>query len=202
MSDHAVDPDPSSDTELTDVRATMRAHYRDQQRTVEREAAYCHWSSRTIADVLLEAMRRGDTVTLQLGPHRHITGAVTDAGRDYVIVVNSHERLAARVTDRDGHPYLGPHLLVQIHDRGLTGGVQPTRPQSTFRDILRQSELEAEADPRVHIEVGTTLHSQPVTGRVQALAEDHLYLVDDQGTQTYVPLSTVTYVAARSPGPT
>jgi hypothetical protein len=36
---------------------------------------------------------------------------------------------------------------------------------------------------------------QPLAGRVQALAEDHLYVVDEHAVDHFIPLSTTTYVA-------
>ncbi|HVM00834.1 MAG TPA: hypothetical protein VM324_16210 [Egibacteraceae bacterium] len=196
------EPDPASDPELAHVRAAMRAEWRAERRAAELEALRDHHSRRTIADVLVEAMRRGDTVTLQLGPHRRITGTVTDAGRDFAVVENAHERLAARVADRDGHPYLGPELLVEIRGRAHTGGAQPTKPSATFRSVLQRFDFDAQADPRARIEIGTTLRCQPLTGRVQALAADHLYLIDEDDTQHFAPLSTITYVARAQPRPT
>jgi hypothetical protein len=193
--DPPLDPDPASSQELADVRAAMRAEYRAERRAAELEAVRDHWSRRTIADVLNEAMRRGDTVALQLGPHRRITGTVTDAGRDFVVIDTPHQRVAVRVTDRDGHPYRGPELLVEIRERAATGGSNATKPSATFRAVLQRVDFESQADPRARVEVGTSMSAQPLTGRVQVLAEDHLYVVDEHAVDHFIPLSTITHVA-------
>lgn len=204
MSGPPTQPDPASHPELADVRATMRAEFRAERRAAELEAVRDHWSRRTMADVLIEAMRRGDTVTLQLGSHSRVTGTVTDAGRDFAIIENLHQRIAVRVTDRDGHPYHGPELLLEMRERSQTGGAQATKPSATFRSVLQRFDFESQTDPRdrIRIEVGTTLRPQPLVGRVQVLAEDHLYLVDDHGVHQFVPLSTITYVAWAQRTPT
>jgi hypothetical protein len=195
MNDPPSDPDPTTDPDLADVRARMRAEYRAERRAAELEAVRDHWSRRTIADVLAEAMRRGDTVTLHLWPQRRITGTITDAGRDFAVVENPHQRVAVRVSDRDGHPYHGPQLLAEIRERARTGGAQATTPSATFRAVLQRFDFDSQTDPQVLIEVGVTLRSQPLVGCVHALAEDHLYLVDEHAVDHFIPLSTITYVA-------
>lgn len=147
MSNPPTESDPARDPELADVRARMRAEFRAERRAAELEAVRDHWSRRTIADVLDEAMRRGDTVTLQLGIHRRVTGTVTDAGRDFAVIDSPHRRVAVRVTDRDGHPYRGPELLVEIHERAATGGSNATKPSATFRAVLQRFGFESRPTP-------------------------------------------------------
>lgn len=195
MSEPPIQPDPTSHQELADVRASMRAEYRAERRAAELEAVRDQWARRTIVDVLVEAMRRGDTVTLQTGPHLRVTGTVTDAGRDFAVVENPHQRVAVRVTDRDALSYHGPEVLVEIRHRAQTGGAQPTKPSATFRSVLQRFDFDSQTDPRVRIEVGVALKPQPLVGRMQALAEDHLYLIDEHAVGHFVPLSTITYVA-------
>ena len=195
MSDPPRDPDPTTDPDLADVRARMRAEYRAERRAAELEALRDHWSRRTIADVLAEAMRRGDTVTVHLWPQRRVTGTVSDAGRDFAVIQNPHQRVAVRVTDRDHHPYHGPQLLVEIRERVRAGGTQATKPSASFRAVLQRFDFDSQTDPQVLVEIGVTLRSQPIVGHVQVLAEDHLYLVDDHTMDHFVPLSAVTYVA-------
>lgn len=195
MSDPPSDPDPTTDPDLADVRARMRAEYRAERRAAEHEAVRDHWSRRTIADVLAEAMRRGDTVTLHLWPQRRITGTVSDAGRDFAVIDTPQQRVAVRVADRDGHPYHGPQLLIETRERARTGGAQATKPSASFRAVLQRCDFDSQTDPQLLVEVGVTLRSQPLVGRVQALAEDHLYLVDEHTMDHFVPLSAITYVA-------
>lgn len=195
MNDPLSEPTASGHESLADVNAALRAQYRAEQRALEREAVYDHWSRRSIADVLAEAMRRGDPVRLQLPPSRRVTGKVTDVGRDFAVIENPRLRLVIRVTDRDGHPYQAPELLLAIPERAPSGGTNATNPHETFRAVLQRLDIDTQHDPRCRVEIGTTMSAQPLTGQIRALAADHLYLLDHDDVEHFIPLSAITYVA-------
>jgi hypothetical protein len=187
---------------LAEVRARLRAQFRAARRSEEEEAVRDQWRRRTLAEALAEAMRRGDTVRLRL-PGLRVQGRVLDAGRDYVVVDAPRGQVVVRVAAAGDapDPYHAPLLVAEVVERSRSGGTDATRPASTFRAALARLEVDSRLDARLVVEVGTSLGGEGVTGRLEALGADHVYVRTRDGVDVLVPLGAVTYACARRPPP-
>ena len=198
MTDTAEPEDPRHGKDLTDVRASMRAEFRAERRSMEAEAVHDMWTRRTLSDVMAEGMRRGDRVAVHLHPGRVVEGVVVDAGRDYATVETARQRVAVRIgaVSRDAviNPYEGPQLLIEIRERLPAGGAEASKPSSTFRSVLQRYEFEQQLDERRRVEIGITRRLDPLIARLLALATDHLYVRDRDDVEVFIPTSAITYI--------
>lgn len=186
------------DAGLRDLAVRGRAQMRAERRQEELETVRDLWGRRSLADVVVEAMRRGDEIAVRLAG-RTLRGPVVDAGTDFATVDTAHRRvdvhLTAGLRHSGGHDYQGPALLVEIATRAKAGGADPATPNATFRSRLQRYDVESQLHPDRRVEVGTILDPEPLVGRVQARATDHLYLRDRDDRELFVPLAVITYIA-------
>lgn len=184
------------DRELADVTRRARQELRADRQEAERDAVMARWSRRTIGDVAVEALRRGDLVAISTGTER-FTGAITAAGVDYATVADTHRgevdvHLAAAVrpspTDAD---YQGPAVLLEVLRRATSGGGDPAGAGPTFRARLSHWVVQQQLQPRRHVAVTTSLREVPLVGHLRVRAADHVYLVAPDGNEAFVPLAII-----------
>jgi hypothetical protein len=192
--------------ELEDLAARVRAEGRAERRQVELEAVRERWRSRRFVEAVQEAMRRGDEVTVVLPGGRKLQGLVVDAGVDFATLwaagrgVSVH--LSAGVQSEFGDPYQPPLVMVTIRRRSRSGGTNPSRRTPSFQALLHQYDFEQRyLRPGRYVEVGTLLERDPVVGRIEVHAWDHLYLRTEDGSEVFVPVAAITTIAwAERPG--
>lgn len=184
-----------------ELSAALRAEYRAERREDERVAVRHAWRSRRLIDVAAEAMRRGDQVSVHL-PGRSVSGAITSVGEDFAVVHSTcgsgqprrfHDgRLPVTVVH---FPAGAPGPLLQVSARARAGGVQQAPGPKTFLAALRTYQTDQDLDPRGRrcVELGTL--AQELVGHLEAVAVDHVFLRARQGTDWYIPTTSVTYVA-------
>lgn len=180
-----------------DLEAGLRAEERAERRATEHEALRDLWARRRVIDVLHEALRRGDHLTVHAYP-RQLSGPIVEAGRDFAVIATTRQRVTVRASIPDGDTprevYQQPPLHIEVAERAQSGGRKPSQPTSTFRSVLQRFDFQAQihADP---VEVGVLGRPDPLVGSLRALGHDHLYLSNPDEVETFIALSAVTYIA-------
>lgn len=171
-----------------ELSAALRAEYRAERREDERVAVRYAWQSRRLIDVAAEAMRRGDQVSVHL-PVRTVAGLITSVGQDLVAVQSTGGAMVVHF------PAGTPGPLLQVTARAHSGGVQPTPSPKTFRAALRsyQTDQDLALPRRRCVELGA--YTRELVGHLEAVAVDHVFLRARQGSDWYIPLAAVSYVA-------
>lgn len=180
-----------------DEWATMRSEWRTERRALEHDALHDAWTRRTVSDVLHESLRRGDE--LRIAAYRRVfNGHLVDAGADFAkLQTHRKEQVAIRTMDQQD-PYNGPPILIEVLAQAQITGGDPTDQDATFRSLLQQCDAHSQLDPRARIELGVALQDDPLTGQLNALGVDHLYVNTEQYRAT-IPLSQVIYIAWSRP---
>jgi hypothetical protein len=195
-----MSPHGDLDRELDALAARVRAENRAERRQAELEAVRERWRSRRFVEAVQEAMRRGDELTVWLPPGRRLRGVVVDAGVDFATLDDSGRRisvhLAAGVQTDFGDPYQPPLVVVAIAHRSRSGGTNPSRRTPSFQALLHQFDFEQRyLRPTRHVEVSTLLDADPLVGRIEVHAWDHLYLRATDGSEVFVPVAAITTIA-------
>ena len=168
-------PDPLRELDR-ELREALGGEFRRTAEEDEFAARKAALRKRDMAHVAYELLSRGDLVRVTVGD-ASISGVV------------SHARgTLATVTPSVGTPLhvnLAGPILIEIAERSTTRGSRPDRfGPETF--IARLRELELNATP-VEVLLGST--PRRPTGRIEAVARDHLMLAGE--TTQFVPLGTI-----------
>jgi hypothetical protein len=167
----------TQDPTLAGVAAAARAEWRDDEEWWIEAAARAWHGRRDLVDVARDLAARGDQVVI-CATGSTFTGALTAVG-DGVLVLDT----------RDGVVDVAIAALVSLRvaSHASSGGCRPER--ASWRARL----LEWEAGDEV--EVGTALDPAGLRGRLRA-GRDHVALRGDDGSETFVPLSGISWVRA------
>lgn len=165
-----------------DLRQTVGAELRAESEIAEQETHIGRLRRRGLADVVAEAMHRGDLVSLITGV-RIITGTAAFAGSDYLVCVTPTEIVDA--------PF--DRVLIRV-DRRPHGGHTTTGGAKTFKARLAELEHTGEtvtlvlADSRLDLD-----------GRITVAASDHCVVEEVDGSQTYVPIGQICLIIRPRP---
>ena len=173
--------DSFADGDLQMRAAALRSEWRDDEEAWTR-AAHEQWEhGRTLRDVALDSMRRGDCVTITT------TGAVL-RGRIVAVGLDT-----VRLVDDGGFVDVllasGAPLLMQVDTRPAAdaGGVAV---DATFRSRLLEHEGCTE------IELGVSRLDGPFVGALRVSA-DHVRVRTRDGADAFVPQGSVVFVRER-----
>lgn len=170
----------AAEAELSRAEQDLRSAVRLESEEDERQAAQLARRRRSLADVAFEAMSRGDRVAAAVGT-RTFTGRVVFASGSLMTL----EAEGATVDFNLDGP-----VRLRIVEAARAGGGPRTDGPGSFRGRL----LELEGH-HGEIEVGSPLYPDGSRGVVQVVAQDHLVLRDAAGSDWYLPLAWVGYVA-------
>ena len=173
--------DSFADGELRMRAAVLRSEWRDDEEAWTR-AAHEQWEhGRTLRDVALDAMRRGDGITITTA------GAVL-RGRIVAVGVDT-----VRLLDDGGFVDVvlasGAPLLVQVDTRPAADA-SGVVVDATFRARLLEHEACTE------IELGVSTRDGPFVGALRVSA-DHVRVRTRDGADAFVPLGSVVFVRER-----
>lgn len=158
-----------------------RADERAFLREVERAQEQLERNTRTIADVLVEAMESGYAVTILVGS-ASFTGRVTGVNNTLL-----------RLVDRGGEVDLNLELLTELRSRRADAiGPTSVHPVPTLLGRLREL---AGAASGTTVHVGTAAGTE-VHGEVEAAAADHVELRDQNGTLVALRTAGVAWLRA------
>ena len=174
MGDDDLDPYAELEREL---RRGVGAEWRDEAEIVERETELGRLRRRSLADVVTEAMHRGDRVVLGTRAG-DVIGDPVFVGTDYVAVRSEFRWLDVPLE----------RATIRIERRA--GGGHTTRGGSrTFK--ARLAEYEHTGEP-ITLHLGGTAD---VTGRVAVAAGDHCVVTDTDEREIVVPLASIDLVS-------
>jgi len=158
--------------------AAVRAEWRaDEEEWTQ--AAIERWQhDRTVHDLMLECMHRGDTLLVEL-PHATLTGVLRGVGDDFVALDSPGGRVDVPVDARA--------VVFRVAEPARAGGTRGAAV-TTFR--MRLYELEADAGT---VEVGTASSAVTLTGRLQ-VGRDHVVVRERDGGYSVVALGTVAWI--------
>jgi hypothetical protein len=174
------------------VRRLQRKLLRDQ---ADGEAlALWDWlRQQSLQDVLRACLDRGDLVTITVLGGTTFRGELVHVGSDLACV----ETTTALVNVNLCLP-----VVVQVTQRVTQGGRPRAKQVQRFHLRLEEYEFEHQERPLPQeprdeelLEFGSPLLPEPLRGRISAVGPDVVYLVDRQGTEWYVPLAALAYVA-------
>ncbi len=147
-----------------------------------------------------EALRRGDELRVWLPGGQRLDGVVIDAGVDFATLRSGDRQvsvhLSAGVQTEFGDPYQPPLVMVSVRHRSRSGGTNPSRRTPSFQALLHQFDFEQRyLRPSAFVSVGTVLDREPVLGRIEVHAWDHLYLRGRDGEEIFVPVAAISTIA-------
>ena len=159
----------------------MRAEQRELQETIEAETVAIERSQRSIQDIALEHMHRGDSVRISVG-RRAWTGEVIHVGTHLLSI-----RPATGTEVDVGYERLS---TVRVVARAASGGgssasSDPASLVARLRDLQRTGAM---------VEIGGVAIEPPVRGVVVAVARQHVELLGPDGTEWVLGLRAVDYV--------
>lgn len=157
---------------------------RDMQREAELTELETHIARlrrRTLAELAIEAMHRGDTITVTLAG-RSITGTPAFVGTDYMVLETPTEVVDVRL-DR----------VILTVVRRPRGGHRVQGGSRTMK--ARLAEYEQTGEP---VRVVCDTAGEEISGRIRIAASDHL-LVDTSDGQRVVPIAAVGLVVRNRP---
>ena len=169
----------------------LRAELRAEAEEYERLAAVDALRGRRLGDVALELLHRGDVVAVDLAG-RSFTGAVVYTAGDLLCV-----RGAGSVVDVN----LEAPLSLRVVERVRRGGAGRSGGPPGFKARLFEHEAGGGT-----VTLGTRLVVGELSGRIDAVAVDHVLLLDADGAPWHVALTAVDFVRrprqpARPPHP-
>jgi hypothetical protein len=162
--------------------AAMREEYRAGSDAETADAVDDWRHHRTLRDMALETVHRGDPIVVLL-EHVRIHGHVEAVGPDLLGV----RSVSGRV---DVHLHSGVPMMLQIGERVKEGGAREAVADGDFRNALIAREGSGE------VTLGSTFNEEPYDGKL-VVGADHVCLIGRGGGETYFPFSSVAYVMPR-----
>jgi hypothetical protein len=169
-----VSPGVSTD-DVADAAAALRAEWRAEEERWSRAALEQWEHRRTLADVVLAAMHRGDRVTVLVADVAW-SGWVIGVGHDVARIATGGILVDVRLGS-------AAPLVLRVH-AGRDDGHRGDPTVTTFTARLR--ELDG-----TEVCIGT--QNGPVEGILRT-GRDHVRLTDGQGAATYVPAASISWV--------
>jgi hypothetical protein len=167
-----------------ELRESVGGEFRRQAEEDEYAARKGVLRKRTLDQVAYELLARGDTVAVLAGDRRFL-GVVAHANRDLLTLVTPQGDQV--------HVNLGGPIVLQVAERAPAGGKGRDRfgPES-FLARMRELELS-----ELTVEVVAPPAGDPISGRIEAAATDHLMVIGDANLPSFVPLPWVAAIIPR-----
>lgn len=157
---------------------------REMQREIEAAEEQLERNTRSLADVFIEFMERGDDVEVVVGPHR-FAGPILGVGGDLVTL---------EVGERRADVSLSQLTSVRVVAAKANTG-RTYQSASTATVVARLRELAGARAGAMAELVGTDL--EPVAGAVIAVSPAHVELVTARGEHWVVPIATIAVVVTK-----
>jgi hypothetical protein len=185
---------------------------RPEREEAERWALQRMLQERSLADVVYEAMSRGDQLGVELPGGRSFVGRVTHGAGDLARIETAHllvdvnlalvqalwvvRRPRARGVER------GPGVLsfrARLKELERSGAAERLRLLQQLKRLgsPRVAKLPVPDRTPAEVELGLAGRAEPLRGQIEAVAEDHVYFVDRARGEWFLPLARVAYVVER-----
>ena len=167
-----------------ELRESVGGEFRRQAEEDEYATRKGVLRNRSLDQVAYELLARGDTVAVLTGERRFL-GVVAHANRDLLTLVTPKGDQV--------HVNLGGPIVLQVAERAPAGGKGRDRfgPES-FLARMRELELS-----ELTVEIVAPTAGDPVMGRIEAAATDHLMVISDSDALSFIPLAWVAAVIPR-----
>lgn len=173
-----IEGDPLDDLGR-ELRDRVGHEMRLEAEMVEQNAESVQQRRRTLADLAIELLSRGDTVTVIAGD-RSIRGHVTYAQGEIATV-------EAGIGTVDVH--LAGGVVLRVDERATDGGSPPKSGSDTLRARIFEHEMAGTA-----IEVWAPLHEIEPSGSIAAVGRDHVIVLDQDGREWAVPFLDIAWI--------
>ena len=164
-----------------ELRRRVGHELRMEAEQAEQDAAAFELRRRRLADVAVELLSRGDTVTVLAGD-RALRGRLTYARGEIASVETASGRVDVNLT---------PGVVLRIDERAAAGGTAPRPGSDSLRARLLEHELAGTS-----IEAWLPSTGLEVRGSIAAVGLDHLIVRDGDGTEWVLQLSDIAWVRA------
>ncbi len=164
-----------------ELRERVGHEMRLEAEMVERDAASVEARRRTLSDVAVELLSRGDTVTVIAG-ERSIQGQLSYARGEIVSLDTTSGSIDA---------HLAAGVVLRIDERSPEGGRAPKAGSASLRARLLEHEL-SEAG----IEAWVPAHALVVAGSIAAVGKDHVIIRNHDDTEWTLGLRDIAWIRA------
>jgi hypothetical protein len=168
--------------DLRSTASAMRETWRAEQEATDAEAVDDWRHRRSLRDIGLEMVHRGDPIVAIL-EHVRFFGDVEAVGSDLLAI----RSVLGRV---DVHLHDNVSMMLQVGERIRDGGARESLEDGDFRSSLIARERFGE------VTLGCTFTDEPFDGTL-VVGCDHVCLVGRGGGETYFPFGSVAYVMPR-----
>ena len=175
-----------SDNEFDELAAQLRgevgSEFRLEAEALEDDAAKLVLRRRTLGDIAVELMNRGDEVGATAAGTT-ISGVITHAAGDLAIIETSHSTVSVNLA--------GP-ISLRVVRRAQAGGRGRANGSPSYRSRMLELEMSGEL-----VEIVTPLTPDPLVGTISVVGADHVVVIDRDQTEQFVPLSAVAFTIQR-----
>lgn len=163
-----------------DLRQATGRELRWEAEDVETDIEVGRRRGRQLSTVAYELMSRGDEVTAGWG-HTLVTGKIVYAKGDLAVMETGHAVVSLNLS--------GP-VAIKVVRRATAGGTgTPTGGSGTFKARLAELEQTGET-----VKVVSTHSEEMIEGRITIAAADHVAVVNQQGTEWFIPHQVIALV--------
>lgn len=168
--------------DLRSLDRRLREEFRTEAREVEALVTESELRARTLEDVVLELINRGDRI--QVGtPKRTFNGTLIYVGKDFCTIQDPESMIDVN---------LALPSYIKVTERAQQGGQERGEGPGTL-----EMRLVEHKDEFAEVELHTAALEEPLTGRITTIGQDHVVLTDRSKEQWVFPLTTVTFVVCR-----
>ncbi len=161
-----------------ELRSRVGDEFRAEAEAEERAVAALRVRQRSLTDVAVELMHRGDHVALSIG-ETTVTGRLTHVASDLATL--------ATASGATLHVRLGTPIVISHHP-GSRGGRGRSRDPMGYESFL--AGLRALSLSRARVRIETPGPAQGITGLISAVAVDHV-LFQAGNTEWFIPMDAV-----------
>jgi hypothetical protein len=162
-----------------ELRERVGHELRLEAEMIEQDAASVEFRRRRMADLAVELLSRGDTVTVIAG-ERSLRGRLSYARGDIASLETGHGPV-------DVH--LSAGVALRIDERTSEGGTAPRSGSDTLRARLLEHELAG-----TNVEAWAPSHGINVGGSIAAVGKDHVILRDVDATEWVLLLQDIAWI--------
>ncbi len=169
------------DHELEDALRELRAEHRAEQEEIEEATERAERAGRSLGEVVLEYLYRGDSIRVTVG-QRSWTGVVVHVGSGMMTLRTAAE-VAIDVT-------YGGVTSIRVVQRARAGGRTRTS-KHPGELVARLRELESSGET---VEIGGQALSTGIEGTIEVVARSHVEFRGQDGSEWIIPLSEIDIV--------
>lgn len=170
----------ADDDNLADLGAELRQQveheFRWEAEETQADAEKLRLRRRTLSDVALEAMERGDTITVVSGSTT-VTGTMAYVRGDLAVIQSGHALASI---------HLGGPTVLRLTSRSLTGGSSSDHGSGSFK--ARLAEFEQTGEIITLVVQGIT---ENLEGRISIVGTDHIGITGRDGTEWFAPIAHI-----------